>query len=388
MIVVMVVDAWDQPFNGTVVSSRRFAEALMARGVQVRVLAIRGRERELPGVELFEMPKLSVPGLNHVIDQMRVPVAFPNRDIIRKALEGASILHVQFPLFAAAVAVTEAKKQRIPVVSSFHLQPENILRNLKLPNVFFKRWIYGLMHRWIYLRSDHILAPSRFAKQLLEREMPVGVPVDVLSNGIPEHQLRAYRLRTSMPEQINVLCVGRLAREKRYDIVIDAVAKSAFRDRLRVTFVGSGPVASVLKRRSQARGINARFVAPSDNELEVLYQQADLFLHAGESELEGMSVMQAMAAGVPTIVSDSVDSAASTLMTQQIARFTFPNPSHLASQINLLCAPEGPVAVLSAAGHAAARGLKLENSVAQLASTYRALLDTQIRREEADRALA
>jgi hypothetical protein len=60
----------------------------------------------------------------------------------------------------------------------------------------------------------------------------------------------------------------------------------------------------------------------------------------------------------------------------------------LASQIDLLCAPEGPVAVLSAAGHAAARGLKLESSVAQLASTYRALLDTQSRREEADRALA
>lgn len=388
MIVVMVVDGWDQPFNGTVVSSRRFAEALLARGVQVRVLAINGRSREVPGVELFQMRKLSVPGANKMMDLMRVPVAVPDRALIKRALAGASVLHVQFPLFLGAAAIKEARDMGVPVVSSFHLQPENILRNLKLPNFLFKRWIYRLMHRWIYKRSDRIIAPSPFARELLHREMPVPVDVDVLSNGIPEKQLSAFRLRTRMPDRIHVLCVGRLAREKRYDLVIDALAMSRSADRVHVTFVGSGPMREALKKQSRRRGLSSSFVTPTDAELAELYAKADLFLHAGESELEGMSVMQAMAGGVPAIVSDSPDSAASTLLNHQTARFTYPDVRHFAQQIDCLCAPDGPIEVLSAAGHSIAKSLRFEDSVSQLLQIYRDMVLVEEKRKESHRALA
>jgi len=388
MIVVMVVDGWDQPFNGTVVSSRRFAEALLARGIQVRVLAINGRTREMPGVELFEMRKLSVPGVNSIMDLMRVPVAVPDRALVKRALAGASVLHVQFPLFLGAAAIKEAKDMGVPVISSFHLQPENILRNLKLPNFFFRRWIYGLMRRWVYQRSDRIIAPSPFARELLLREMPVTVDVTVLSNGIPEKQLAAFKLRTRIPDDINVLCVGRLAREKRYDLVIDALAISRAADRFRVTFVGTGPMREALQKRCQILGLNSIFVTPTDAELAELYAGADLFLHAGESELEGMSVMQAMAAGVPVVVSDSADSAASTLLTHQMARFRYPDARHFADQIDRLCGPGGPVEVLSAAGHSAAKSLRFNDSVSQLVQIYRDMIFVEDKSKESDRALA
>jgi glycosyltransferase involved in cell wall biosynthesis len=191
-----------------------------------------------------------------------------------------------------------------------------------------------------------------------------------------------------MPDDINVLCVGRLAREKRYDLVIHALATSRAADRFRVTFVGTGPMRVALQKRCQILGLNSIFVTPTDAELAELYAGADLFLHAGESELEGMSVMQAMAAGVPVVVSDSADSAASTLLTHQMARFRYPDARHFANQIDRLCGPGGPVEVLSAAGHSAAKSLRFDDSVSQLVQIYRDMVFVEDKSKESDRALA
>jgi 1,2-diacylglycerol 3-alpha-glucosyltransferase len=143
-----------------------------------------------------------------------------------------------------------------------------------------------------------------------------------------------------------------------------------------------------LKKQSRRRSITSTFITPTDSELAELYAKADLFLHAGESELEGMSVMQAMAGGVPAIVSDSPDSAASTLLNHQAARFTYPDTRHFAHQIDCLCAPDGPVEVLSAAGHSIAKSLRFEDSVSQLLQIYRDIVLVEEKRKESHRALA
>ncbi len=331
----MVVDAWDQPFNGTVVSTRRFAEALLARGCSVRALALAGQEHPVPGVELYECPRLSIPGVNGIMDSMRVVLARPQADVVARALRGADVVHVQFPLFLGSAAITEARRQGIPVVSSFHVQAENILRNLGLPTRGLAGGVYALMRHYIFSRSALVIAPSAFAERLV-KAVGITQPTAVLSNGIPAGQLAAFRERRGFLQQVRVLCVGRQAREKRYDIIIDALARVREPQRYSITFAGSGPAREQLEAQCLGLGLTARFMTPSDAELAGLYADADLFLHAGESELEGMSVMQAMAAGVPTVVSDSQASAAGGLTTLEACRFQFPDPSDLARKIDQL----------------------------------------------------
>lgn len=369
MIVVMVVDAWDQPFNGTVVSSRRFAEALLARGVGVRVMALEGQENPVAGVELCEFPRLSIPGVNGMMETMRVMLAKPDRCRIREALTGASVLHVQFPLFLGACAISEASKIGLPIVASFHLQAENILRNLKLPTPLLARGVYALMRRFIFDRCDTVIAPSVFARDLI-RQVGIATPVEVLSNGIPAHHLKSFRLREGLPQQVRVLCVGRQAAEKRYDIILRALAALEQRDRFHVTFAGLGPERDSLQRLSNALGVNATFTAPSDPELELLYANADLFLHAGESELEGMSVMQAMAAGVPAIVSNSKASAAGELTAIPESRFDFPSSEHLADRIRAFDGNPALVQQVSRENAEAMLPLAHERSVKNLLAIY------------------
>ena len=72
----MVVDPWDLPFNATVVSARRFVAALSDH-IDFRVLMTASTAEPTPdGAVLFE--KISIPGINHIIDRMQAPVAKPN----------------------------------------------------------------------------------------------------------------------------------------------------------------------------------------------------------------------------------------------------------------------------------------------------------------------
>src|SRR5208282_3716716 len=66
------------------------------------------------------------------------------------------------------------------------------------------------------------------------------------------------------------------------------------------------------------------------------YRTSDLFVHAGEVELEGMSVLESMSAGLPALIANAPESAASKLALSE--DFTFPagNAPALAAKIDAL----------------------------------------------------
>jgi hypothetical protein len=153
----MVVDPWDLPFNGTVVSARRFVEAL-SDDISFSIFMTPSRDVPLPAqAVLFD--KLSIPGVNHIIDRMQAPVAKPNRTTLDEAMASLDVLHVQYPFFLAYGAIRAARRAGVPVISSFHVQPENILKNLKLNFAPLVPVLYKLFVRTMSL-SHHSLLPT------------------------------------------------------------------------------------------------------------------------------------------------------------------------------------------------------------------------------------
>ena len=325
--IAVVIDPWDYPYNGTVVSTRRFIQALAGSGFEFQLLALPG-----PGVEQEDaFEKLSIPGVNRIIDAMKAPLARPDRRKIRRLLEGCDLLHVQYPFFLAWAAIEEARKMDIPVVCSFHVQPENILRNLRLPSRMLSRLIYRLFIRFIYRRADQVIAPSAFAATLLKNH-GLDRPITVISNGIPDRFFQVER--RERPGKRILLSVGRLAREKEQETLLRAVALSRHADELRIVLAGVGPREKPLRHLARQLGVDAEIGWVDDEELLRLYGQADLFVHAGTIELEGMSVLEAMAAGNTVVVSDSADSACAAIVHEADARFVKGDPADLAERID------------------------------------------------------
>jgi 1,2-diacylglycerol 3-alpha-glucosyltransferase len=246
------------------------------------------------------------------------------------------LLHVQFPFFLGFAAISEARKLNIPVICSFHVQPENLLLNIGIRSQWLSKLLYKFFIAAFYNRADLTIAPSEFAADTL-RTFGLTKPVKVISNGVPEQFLSVeHRLDVQNPDakRYKILSVGRLAKEKRQDILLQAIARSKYKDSIELIVVGAGPREAKLKSLAASLNLSATIESVSDETLLTHYSEASLFVHTGEIELEGMSVIEAMASGNAVLVSDSEDSATARFVTNPESLFINGDANDLASKID------------------------------------------------------
>jgi alpha-1,6-mannosyltransferase len=119
--------------------------------------------------------------------------------------------------------------------------------------------------------------------------------------------------------------LSRLHRDKRIELAIAAARE--LRD-VEVIVAGSGPAEDDLRR--SARGAPVRFLGHIDDPLLVLHAADALVLASGRRAGEGlpMSILEAAAAGVPTVA--TVDSGVAEVVRAAGGRATAPTPRALA----------------------------------------------------------
>jgi glycosyltransferase involved in cell wall biosynthesis len=227
--------------------------------------------------------------------------------------------------------------------------------------------------REFYDRSAVVVAPSEFAADLL-RLHGLKRPVEAISNGVPDAFFEIKRSKAK-DGSIRILSVGRLAKEKRQEKLIEAVAASPHRDRIELTLAGVGPCEGPYKALAERLGVRAAVGPVSDEKLMALYAGADLFVHSSGVELEGMSVLEAMAAGLPVMVSASEDSALTSLVNEE-SRFHPLDVSGLSEKIDRWLADPKALEKRGAANRREARRFAHSRSVDALIKTYKLALDT------------
>jgi glycosyltransferase involved in cell wall biosynthesis len=163
-----------------------------------------------------------------------------------------------------------------------------------------------LLYRLLYLRADRVICQSRAMAEDLARETGVrNEQIVVLPNPVDLEGILAAR---DAPSAWNgpgphLLAVGRLSREKGFDLLIEALA--ALRKRFPVAdliLVGSGREEMALKAlcRSLEMETAVRFAEQVDPPYE-FFQGATLFVLP--SRYEGMpnALLEAAAAGLPLV---------------------------------------------------------------------------------------
>ena len=367
----MVVDPWHYPFNGTVVSARRFIHALTDR-FKFHILVAQEHGQPLEP-DCVGFPRVRIPGFDSIIDRMKAPLAKSDRSKLQQVIADSDLLHVQFPFFLGHSAIAEARRQEKPVVVSFHVQPENILSNLNISS----RWLVAAMYRFFvwrfYSRADCVIAPSQFAADLL-RQAGLTTPVTVLSNGVTED----FFVDRSPPQEgsrFHVVSVGRLAAEKQQHQLLDAIAQSRFKPDIQLSLVGTGPQQGRLEAQARRLGVDATICRVSDATLRGLYQHADLFVQTSAVELEGMSVLEAMAAGCPVLINQATTSAVPEFVIAPEATYAMNDVSDLTRKLDALLASQELRVNAGRANREIARGRAHGHSVQALTDIYHKVLN-------------
>ena len=138
---------------------------------------------------------------------------------------------------------------------------------------------------------------------LVEAVRERGVEARLIENGVDADFWAAGGDRGPTPP--NVLTVGRLAKVKGHDVLIDALAQVPRRvPGAMLTVVGDGPERAALERRAEMRGIEAEFVGSLPPEaIRERMRDARVFALPSRSEGLPLALLEAMAAGLPAVAS-------------------------------------------------------------------------------------
>ncbi|MCU0622142.1 MAG: glycosyltransferase [Gemmatimonadales bacterium] len=302
--IAMVLDSWDDQANGGVVSTRRFAEWLRARGHVVTIVA-----NAAAGPHIEPLPSFEVPLFKRIMRRMKFTFAVPDRAVLARVLATHDVVHVHFPFWLGVRTMRMARDAGVATIATFHVQGEHILYNVGIRADWAVRQVYRLFLRTVYDHADRVLCPSEFTERELHR-YGLRAPTVVISNGVPAlFQPSPPGSGPGFDGRTVVLSVGRLATEKRHDLLIEAVRRSRHAQSLQLVILGAGPLRDALERQGRTLPHPVVFGFLPTRELVPYYGAAALCVHASEVEVEGMAALEALACGAPCLVADSPRSA-------------------------------------------------------------------------------
>ena len=310
MKILLVTDQFYAANNGMTISSRRFAAVLRAHGHEVRILSYGQPGDVEPGQTAYLLKKQYIPVFDKLVASQGMVFAKVDAGVVEEAVRWADVIHFLTPFALAHAGIRLARKYGVPYTAAFHVQPENVTSSIHLGKVdWVNSCIYHWFHHYVYRWCGHIHCPSNFIAGELRRH-GYQEQLHVISNGIdPDFRYCKLPKTPEFEGKYVILMVGRLSIEKRQDVLVDAVAQSKYRDRIRLVLAGNGPRKAFIANRAAQRGIDLKIQFFPKPELLRMIAMSDLYVHAADMEIEAMSCMEAFACGLVPVIADSPKSA-------------------------------------------------------------------------------
>ena len=265
------------------------ARELSRAGHPVRVVSLHGDDTDVAGlmrragVDVVALNKAGGPDPRTVL-RLRAQM----RDF------SPTVVHTHLPVLEYVLPAARLYGRRVGIIHTVHNLARAETRHRVLRAVNRRAFSHGVVP--VALNEEVRSSICR------EYALPASA-VPVVGNGIDLDAFRGPQRRGPRGAGARLLCVARLAPAKNHALLLRTVARlrESGRD-VSLTLVGDGPLRGALEERARELGISERVrFAGRRTDTAAFYRDCDLFVLLSDYEGMPMSIIEAMASGLPVV---------------------------------------------------------------------------------------
>lgn len=317
MKILIASDLHYPTINGVAKFSRNLAQGLADRGHEVLVIAPSQTGRRYKEVDenYIIVRTASVPFPFY--QNFRISLN-PGREVKKIIKEfDPDVIHIQMLLSIGQATMKYGNKFGIPIVSTNHAMPENLMDNLKLLAPVARPINYMLREYGAHFHSqaDIVTMPTQSAIDMFKAGDKVTKTIEAVSNGIDLARftpspvdpavMRKFDLPTNKPI---VSYIGRVDAEKHISVLVKAFAEIQKETDSHLMIVGDGTDSDHLKEMTYALGIHSHVTFTgkvTDDEIVQLHKVGAVYCMPSPAELQSIATLEAMASGIPVVAVDA-----------------------------------------------------------------------------------
>ena len=311
MNIGIFTDAYYPQVSGVVTSTFILKNELTRLGHSVTIITVAHPDVEeeegimrLPSIPFFLLPS------------QRVGMIY-SRKIMNKIKKlDLDIIHTQTEFSIGIFGRIVAKKLDIPVVHTYHTMYEDYIHYVSRGIMLRPASQFAKKVSKLYCRDcSAIIVPTLKVKNALQHYgllrhidiIPTGVDIEPFKRSNYDEELiknEKKSLGINETEPV-VLFIGRLAKEKSVDIIINSMSKLIVKiPNCKLLVVGDGPERENLEALVRELDIEKSVVFIGERpwaEIGRYYQMGDVFVGASLTETQGLTFTEAMAAQIPVV---------------------------------------------------------------------------------------
>ena len=262
---------------------------------------------------------LKIPGIPTGIYDSRLTSIYPIKAVNKIKSWNLEVIHSQTEFAIGTFARLFAKQYNIPIVHTYHTMYEDYIHYITKGHFDYsgKKIVEYLTKFYCDKTITELIVPTKKAYKLFKEKYNVSRNIHIVPTGIEVE--RFYKENVNLKEVLDlkknyqltkkdftIIFVGRIAEEKNIPFLIE-VMENLKNLKIKLLIVGDGPDKEKYEDLVQDKDLSDKIIFTGKvayDEMPIYYQMADLFITASTSETQGLTVIEAMGAGLPIICID------------------------------------------------------------------------------------
>ncbi|UTY33694.1 glycosyltransferase family 4 protein [Treponema putidum] len=230
------------------------------------------------------------------------------------------IVHTQTEFSMGNFGTYIAKDLNIPSLHTYHTVYEEYTHYISNIGKMPLKKIVRKFSKHYIAHFSGIIAPTEKTKDLLLSYgvknkiyvVPTGINLEKFKKSFTDTEidnlLKSFNIKK---DSFKIIFLGRISKEKNIETLINIMPEIINKDKnIQLIIVGDGPDRLKLEEKAKDLNLEDNVIftnrIPNDK-VPIYYKIADIFISPSKTETQGLTILEAMAAGVPVLVYDDTN---------------------------------------------------------------------------------